>query len=52
MEIKEFSVGSLLGEGSFSKCYKVRRKSDGKKFVLKKIDVTSTAKKKVVIITN
>lgn len=47
MEIKEFSIGSLLGEGSFSKFYKVKRKSDRKKFVLKKIDVTSAVNKKV-----
>jgi len=47
MEIKEFCVGSLLGEGSFSKFYKVKRKSDRKKFVLKKIDVSLAVNKKV-----
>jgi serine/threonine protein kinase len=47
MEIKEFCVGSLLGEGSFSKFYKVKRKSDRKKFVLKKIDVSLAFNKKV-----
>ncbi|XP_065334086.1 serine/threonine-protein kinase Nek6-like [Cloeon dipterum] len=48
MDISEFVIGSLLGEGKFGRTYKARRKNEKKKIVLKRIETTCQINKKAV----
>lgn len=45
MSIDDFENLSLLGDGAYSTVYKVKRKSDGKIYALKKVKVGSLSEK-------
>jgi NIMA (never in mitosis gene a)-related kinase len=45
MSIDDFDNLSLLGDGAYSTVYKVKRKSDGKIYALKKVKVGSLSEK-------
>jgi NIMA (never in mitosis gene a)-related kinase len=41
MSLKNFDILNKLGDGAFSSVYKVRRKSDGVAYALKKVKMTA-----------
>ena len=43
--INDFEVLKLLGSGSFSNVYKVRRKTDGKMYAMKKVKLPKLSRK-------
>lgn len=43
--LKEFKVICLLGQGSYSKVYKVLRNEDNKHYALKKVQIDKLNKK-------
>lgn len=45
MSIDDFENLSLLGDGAYSTVYKVKRKSDGKIYALKKVKVGKLSEK-------
>ncbi|CAG9329996.1 unnamed protein product [Blepharisma stoltei] len=45
MSVQDFEILSKLGEGAFSTVYKVRRKSDGQVYALKKVKFSSLNQK-------
>ncbi|XP_059469398.1 serine/threonine-protein kinase Nek2-like [Neocloeon triangulifer] len=48
MDVSDFIIGPLLGEGTFGRSYKVRRKTDKKKLVMRRIETSCPSNKKVV----
>lgn len=52
MGIDSFQILRGLGEGAFASVHKVTRKSDGKTYALKKVDVSSLDDKELVSALN
>jgi len=45
MSLKDFEVLKLLGKGSFSEVFKVKRISDGQEYAMKKVKLYKLGKK-------
>lgn len=45
MSMKDFQIISRLGEGSYSSVWKVKRKSDGQEYAMKKVKLSTLNQK-------